>query len=88
MTEYANSAVEAGEPDRPSAPGRAEAFFRLAAGIFGVDRDTISAETSRDSFVAWDSINHIRLVMESEPLLGVSFPLEKIPELKRLGDFL
>lgn len=65
-----------------------EAFLSLAAEIFEVDRSSLSLSLARGDIPAWDSINHLRLVMESERRLGVSFSLEEIPHLDRLEDFL
>ena len=60
----------------------------LAARIFGVDPSVLTDETTRGSLPAWDSINHLRLVMEAEQRFGTHYALEQIPELKSLNDFL
>ena len=65
-----------------------EAFAALAAGVFGVGRQSLSGETAYGSVPEWDSVNHLRLVMEAEKRFGVSYPLETVPALKRLDDFL
>lgn len=65
-----------------------EAFAALAAGVFGVGRQALSGETAYGSVPEWDSVNHLRLVMEAEKRFGVSYPLETVPALKRLDDFL
>lgn len=67
--------------------GRAS-FLALAARIFAVEVSSLSLETERASLPEWDSINHLRLVMEAEQAFDVHYPLERIPELKQLGDFL
>jgi len=33
-------------------------------------------------------VNHLRLVMETERAFGVKYPLERIPSLMTLNDFL
>ena len=71
-----------------SDPMRREDFFALAARIFGVDRATIDGATAYESIPGWDSVNHLRLVMETERVFGVKYPLEKIPSLMTLNDFL
>ena len=73
--------------DIPAAERR-EAFFALAARIFGVDRERLDANTSRDDLAEWDSINHLRLVMESERLFSTRMPLADIPGISALGDFI
>jgi len=71
-----------------SDPMRREDFFALAARIFGVDRATIDGATAYESIPGWDSVNHLRLVMETERAFGVKYPLERIPSLMTLNDFL
>ncbi len=65
-----------------------EAFFALAAKVFQVPRETLSRETAYESIPEWDSVNHLRLVMETEAAFDVHYPLERIPTLKTLSDFL
>ena len=67
---------------------RREEFFALAARIFGVDRASIDGATSYESIPGWDSVNHLRLVMETERAFGVKYPLERIPSLMTLNDFI
>ena len=63
-------------------------FLALAARLFGVDVSTLSPATARGSIPEWDSINHLRLVMEAEAAFGVHYPLERIPALMTLADFI
>ena len=65
-----------------------EDFFALAARVFGAGRDEIDGSTSYQSIPGWDSVNHLRLVMEAEQTFGVRYPLERIPSLTTLDDFL
>lgn len=65
-----------------------EAFFALAAQIFEVPREVLTPETAYGTLPQWDSVNHLRLVMEAEAAFGVYYPLERIPNLKTLADFL
>ena len=71
-----------------SDPTRREEFFALAARIFGVDRAAIDGTTAYESIPGWDSVNHLRLVMETERAFGVKYPLERIPSLMTLNDFI
>ena len=64
-----------------------EAFLAFAAGVLKVPREKLSGETGYETIPEWDSVNHLRLVMEAEPRFGVSYPLERIPELKTFEDF-
>ena len=67
---------------------RREEFFALAARVFGTDRASIGGATAYESIPGWDSVNHLRLVMETEREFGVKYPLERIPSLMTLNDFL
>jgi len=67
---------------------RREEFFALAVRVFGVGRELLSEETAYGSIPEWDSVNHLRLVMEAEKAFGVRYALEQIPSLRTLGDFL
>ena len=64
-----------------------EAFLAFAAKLFGVARETLSGETAYESIPQWDSVNHLRLVMEAEKRFGTSYPLETVPSLKTSEDF-
>lgn len=65
-----------------------EAFIAFAAGVLKVPRETLTGETAMGVIPEWDSVNHLRLVMEAEPRFGVSYPLELIPSLKTIDDFI
>lgn len=65
-----------------------EAFIAFAAGVLKVSRDKLSGSTAMGSLPEWDSVNHLRLVMEAEPRFGVAYPLERVPELKTIDDFI
>ena len=64
-----------------------QAFLELAADVFGVGVETLSPKTAFGSIEGWDSVNHLRLVMETEAKFGKRIPLEAVPELKTLADF-
>ena len=65
-----------------------EAFLAFAADILKVPRASLSGDTTYGSLVEWDSVNHLRLCMEAEKRFGFSYPIERIPSLKKLTDFL
>jgi len=62
-------------------------FIHFVAGVMGVSAEKLSLATAYGTILEWDSVMHLRLVMEAEAAYGVSFPLEVVPELKTLGDF-
>lgn len=65
-----------------------EAFISFVANLLQVDRAQLSGASAMGSVPSWDSVNHLRLVMESEQKFGFSFQLERIPSMVRLDDFL
>lgn len=65
-----------------------EAFLALAARVFSVPRETLGDGCAYGDPPQWDSVNHLRLVMEAEKAFGVSYPLERIPALRASDDFL
>ena len=64
-----------------------EAFVTFAARLLGVDRASLSPESAMGTPPEWDSVNHLRLVMEAEAEFGVSYRLEDIPAIKTIRDF-
>ena len=62
-------------------------FLDFAAVLFDVPRETLTPETAYGSIPAWDSVMHLRLVMETEARFGVPIPLEAVPNLLKLSDF-
>lgn len=64
-----------------------QAFLELAADVFSVGVETLSPETAYGSIEGWDSVNHLRLVMETEAKFGKPIPLEAVPGLRTLADF-
>lgn len=65
-----------------------EDFLDFAAGTLGVPKGTLSPETAYGSIPEWDSVMHLRLVMETEARYGSSIPLDVVPTLLKLADFL
>ena len=62
-------------------------FISFAASVLGVPPEKLSLETACGDVPEWDSVMHLRLVMETEARYGVSIPLEAIPNLRTLADF-
>ena len=72
----------------PGAAADRATLFAIAARIFGVPPESLSKSTRRADIPSWDSVNHLRLVMEAESALGVVYPFERIPSMESLADFL
>ena len=65
-----------------------EEFLSFAARQLGVERSQIGPETAYGTLEKWDSVGHLKLVMEAESYFGTSYAMERIPEMKKLEDFL
>ena len=63
-------------------------FIAFAASVLGVSPETLTPGTACGDIPEWDSVMHLRLVMEAEAHYGVSIPLETIPSLHALADFI
>ena len=59
----------------------------VMARVFDVDQAELSDNPQLGDHPAWDSLAHIRLVMEVEAEMGVRFITERIPELTSLDAF-
>ena len=62
-------------------------FLDFAAGVLGVQKGTLTPQTEYGSLAEWDSVMHLRLVMETEARYGTSIPLAAVPQLRKLADF-
>jgi len=65
-----------------------EAFVAFAAEVLKVDRSKLTGETACCTIPEWDSVAHLRLVMEAEKRFGTYYPLETIPAIRTIDDFL
>lgn len=60
-------------------------FLKFVAGVFNVSEDGLSAETRYGELPQWDSVMHLRLIMEVESEYAIDIPLDEIPQIKTLG---
>ena len=65
----------------------ADDFLEFVATVLGVGYERLSLKTAYGAISEWDSVMHLRLVMEIQDRYGVDIPLEKVPEMRTLGDF-
>jgi acyl carrier protein len=49
----------------------------VVARVFGLPRASVSDATSNTTVIAWDSLNHVTLVLELEAAYGVSFSADE-----------
>ena len=62
-------------------------FYDFVAGVMGVDASELDENTAYNEFEKWDSLMHMRLVMEIEEEYDVEIPIDEIPNIKTLKDF-
>lgn len=63
------------------------AFLSFVADVMSVPPESLSLATTMATCPAWDSVMHIRLVLEIGARYGVDIPLETIPTITTLADF-
>lgn len=61
-------------------------FLDFVAGVFGVEPTEIDGDTSCQEYEKWDSMMHLRLVMEAEEQYGIEIPMEEVPNIRTLED--
>ena len=63
-----------------------EAFLQFAAKIFNENVKNISLDTKYGVYTKWDSMMHLRLIMETEEEYGIEVPFTEITKIKTLRD--
>jgi acyl carrier protein len=61
---------------------------RVFQEVFDDDALRIREDMTRETFPAWDSLGHIRLVSALEETFGVSFSIEEIEGMTSVGRIL
>ena len=61
-------------------------FLNFVADIMEVDVEEISENTAYGQFEKWDSLMHLRLVMEVEGEYDIEIPIDDVPNIKTLKD--
>lgn len=60
-------------------------FLKFVAGVLNVQVQALSADTRYGELSQWDSVMHLRLIMEVESEYAIDIPLDEIPQIKTLG---
>ena len=58
----------------------------IAADLFGMPAAAITADSTPGEIEAWDSVQHLNLLLELEQTFGVKVDMEKMDKLQRIGD--
>ena len=56
------------------------------ADTLGLSPDQVTADTSRESEPAWDSLNHLRLVTAVEESFGIKLSMAEIQAITTAGE--
>ncbi|MBO5637292.1 MAG: acyl carrier protein [Acidaminococcaceae bacterium] len=62
-------------------------FLNFVASVMQVAPSELSEDTRYKEFKKWDSLMHMRLVMEIEEEYDVEIPIDEVPNIKTLKDF-
>ncbi len=61
-------------------------FLKFVAGVMEVDPSELSEDTAYGEYEKWDSLMHIRLIMETEEKYDIEIPIDEVPGIKNLKD--
>jgi acyl carrier protein len=59
-------------------------LYETVGAILGVSPGSISQETSPDTISAWDSLNHLNLVVGLESEFGVTLTPEQVFDMRNV----
>lgn len=59
---------------------------RLVQDVLGLDPAVLTADLSRDSVEAWDSLNHLRLVTAIESEYGIELTMDEVVSIETIKD--
>lgn len=62
-------------------------FIDFIAGVMEVSPSDLNENTEYGQYEKWDSLMHMRLVMEIEEEYGVEIPIDEVPNIRTLKDF-
>ena len=62
-------------------------FIKFIEGVMEVEPGSLTEETAYGQNEKWDSLMHMRLVMEIEEEYDVEIPIDEVPNIKTLKDF-
>lgn len=62
-------------------------FINFVAGVMEIAPSEINEDTAYGQHEKWDSLMHMRLVMEIEEEYDVEIPIDEVPHIKTIKDF-
>ena len=61
-------------------------FIQFVAGVLDVPVSSLTMDTAQSTIVEWDSMAHLRLIMEVQDQYGVQIPLVEFKNLRTIRD--
>jgi acyl carrier protein len=58
----------------------------IASDLFRVPTDRITSESSPETVEAWDSTEHLNLVLALEEKFGIQFSPEEMEQMRNIGE--
>jgi len=58
----------------------------MASDLFGIPAEQISTASSPETLEAWDSVQHLNLVLALEQKFNLQLSPEEIEQMKNVGD--
>jgi acyl carrier protein len=66
--------------------GRLDRVRRVVADIFDLELEQVTESSSPETTEAWDSLQHLNLVLALEQSFGVAFTTEEINQMLSVGE--
>ncbi len=66
--------------------GRLDRVRRVVADIFDLELEQVAESSSPETTEAWDSLQHLNLVLALEQSFGVAFTTEEINQMLSVGE--
>ena len=61
-------------------------LVKSVSSVLNIKLEAITLETSQENTLSWDSLAHLRLILEIEQNLGIRFRSQDIPELTSVAN--
>ncbi len=61
-------------------------FLVWMDSVLGVNQGTVTIDSKAEDIEKWDSLMHLRIIMETEEKYGVEIPMDQINEIKSVRD--
>ncbi|WP_251496268.1 acyl carrier protein [Otoolea muris] len=61
-------------------------FLVWMDSVLGVKQGTVTIDSKAEDIEKWDSLMHLRIIMETEEKYGVEIPMDQINEIKSVRD--